>query len=159
MRKTDRPLSVPERSTIATALLQAMAWTGVGRVPPTPAQLHALIKQAVDSFRQQSEPDRQRLIEGVAQGLGALWGQVLCDQFGWTWVMIQVDQHDEGFGVVTSIRSHVIYPIRYLSRLLSSPANDQTIEKVFNAIQTNKLPKSLPRGYMVVSGGKSTLLF
>ena len=72
--------------------------------------------------------------------------------------MMQIDKEDEAFGVVTSTRSHVIYPMRYLSTLLSSP-QEQSIDKIFKAIQANKLPKSLPRGYMIVSGGKSTLLF
>lgn len=159
MAKSDRPLSVEERANVADALQTALQWTGVKRTPPTPAQIHDLIVQSVDGFRKQTDEERAAALEDAAFGLGALWGQVLCDQFAWVWVMMQVDKVDESLAVVTSTRSHLIYPLRFFHKILGSPAQENSVDKIFKAIQTNKLPKSIPRGYMVISGGKGTALF
>ncbi len=158
-RKSDRPLSVEERAAIVQALQTAMQWCGVGRTPATPAQLHELVNQAVEGYRNQSEAERTSRLENTSRGLGAMWGQILCDQFGWNWVMVQVDNRDECFAVVNAGRSHVIYPFKTLTGVLANKVREQPIPKIFDALTTNKLPKSLPRGYMVVSGGGSTLLF
>jgi hypothetical protein len=150
MQRTDRPLTSEERNGISSFIHVALKWIGADETPETPDQLQELISQAIFLFREQPQQKRETALLDVSMGLGSLWGQILCDQFGWTWAYVTMDAENSYFGIVTPARSHVIFPLHYIKDILSDIKTEQTSLMLYNMLKARILPEAKEREYLVV---------
>lgn len=144
---TDRPVNTHERAKLSGFIQSAMKHIGAERASsPHPDKLVELISQAIDLYRNLDAPRRQE----ASVSLGTLWGQILCDQLGWTWVSLKLDSKTEVFGIVSPNRSHVIYPMHHVNALLFDPSMEQNSLSLYNDLKARKLPPSNDHGYTVI---------
>lgn len=74
----------------------------------------------------------------VAQGLGKVWGDALCNQFGWEWTAVR---NDDVFlhGVASPDRAWVVYAHGFIGACLLHPQLDCTAMLAFNMIAAGNL--------------------
>lgn len=151
MPKTDRPLTTDERASITGFMHKALKKIGADRASaPDPDKLQQLISQALDMYRKLDDEQRESAIIDVSVALGSLWGQVICDQMGWTWVLVKMEDENEYYGVVTPNRSHLIFPLNFISDLIDDPKREQCSLTLYAAIRNGELPESSERKYVVL---------
>lgn len=144
---TDRPVNTHERSKLSGFIQTAMKHIGADRAgSPHPDKLQELISQAIDLYRHLDAAQRQE----ASVSLGTLWGQIVCDQLGWTWVALKPDSKNEVFGVVSPNRSHVIYPLHYVNSLLFDTTLEQNSLALYNNLKKGILPPSQDHGYALI---------
>lgn len=124
---------------------------GADRVSsPHPDKLQALVSQAIDLYRKQEEPDRQAGLFDATVTLGTLWGQIICDQLGWTWASIMTEGVSDVFGVVTPNRSHLLFPLHHINGLLLDTSREQNSLSLYNQLKAGTIPPSPERAYTVI---------
>ena len=151
MPKTDRSLTSEERTNLTRLIQKGLKRIGADRAAaPDPDKLQKLISQAVDMYRQLDPQRREALISEASVSLGSLWGQVVCDQMGWTWVLFKEDNHEEQYAVVPPDRAHLIFPMLFISDLLDDPAIEQNSLLLYEAIKSGTLPLADSRDYFTL---------
>ena len=89
--------------------------------------------------------------ENVAVALGALWGNSLCDTYGWEWI-VPIHGDWRGLGVADRERKYLAPPFDLFSRIIDEK-DDQTPGPYvrWKAIGANHLPKSSPGMYTIIT--------
>ncbi|HLX60628.1 MAG TPA: hypothetical protein VKX17_05040 [Planctomycetota bacterium] len=150
---TDRPLNTHERNQLSTFIKTAMKHIGADRAAsPHPDKLVELISEAIDLYRNLEADRRQE----ASVSLGTLWGQIICDQLGWTWVSLKLDTKTEVFGVVSPNRSHVIYPLHHVNALLFDTSTDQNSLTLYNSLKKGILPPGSDHSYVVIGSAANS---
>jgi hypothetical protein len=148
---TDRPLNSEERMKLTNFIQLAMKRLGADRVTsPHPDKLLTLVSQAIDLHRRQDEADRHAGLFDATVSLGTLWGQIICDQVGWTWASIKTEGVSDVFGVVSPNRSHLIFPLHHINVLLLDPSREQNSLTLYNDLKARVLPPSKEHAYTVI---------
>src|SRR5207248_1280244 len=117
---------------------------------PHPDKLIDLNNQSIELYRKQDEPARQAGLFDATVSLGTLWGQLICDQLGWTWASIKVDGIGDVFGVVSPNRSHLIFPMHHMNVLLYDTALEQDSLKLYNELKAGKFPAAKEGAYTIL---------
>ena len=151
MPMSDRPLTSDERVSITSFIQKALKRIGADRASsPDPDKLQELINIAVDQYRMQDETRRNASLLDASVSLGSLWGQVVCDQMGWTWVSVRADALTENYGIVSPNRSHLIFPLHCVKDLLIDPAREQNSLTLYKQVRFKTLPPAAEREYMLL---------
>lgn len=151
MAITDRSLDSEERAEITRFMKMALKQIGADRAAaPDPDKLQTLISRAIDQYRKQDEFRRKASLLDASVSLGSLWGQLICDQIGWTWAFVKMGDGKEYYGVVSPNRSHLIFPIHHIQELLIDPAREQNSLALYHSIKSGALPPSKEREYLVL---------
>ncbi len=150
MACTDRPLTSEERAEITRQLGIGLKKIGADRaVAPPQDKLQELIGQSIESYRKLGRTLSDSTLQNMSKCLGCLWGQVICDEFGWTWALIKSDA-DEQCGVVTPNRSHVVFPLQFVHDLLNGTSPETGSVPLYHRILTGQIPVSKERGYLAL---------
>ncbi len=156
MPTSDRPVTSHERASITSYIQKALKRIGADRASaPDPDRLQSLISQAVDLYRKQDDALRTASLMDASVSLGSLWGQVICDQMGWTWVAIVTDPLNLNYAVVSSNRSHIIYPLHFIKDLLADPAREQNSLALYMQVRTGALPPANDHEYSLLGSNVS----
>jgi len=151
MPKTDRSLTSDERTNLTRLIQKGLKRIGAERAAaPEPDKLQQLISQALDMYRKLDTSRREALINDASISLGSLWGQVICDQMGWTWVLYREDSQPEQYAVVPPDRAHLIFPMLFISDLLDDPSIEQNSLLLYESVKSGTLPLTDSRDYFVL---------
>lgn len=75
-------------------------------------------------------------------GLGALYGQLICQQYGWRWKAVGNDKEEYFISIVSPKETHCFFPLLYMQQLFKAKENeekcDNTIILLFNMIKDLK---------------------
>ena len=154
MAITDRSLDSEERADITRFMKLGLKRIGADRAAaPDPDKLQELVSQAIDQYRKQDEKRRQASLLDASVSLGSLWGQLFCDQIGWTWVFMKMDDGKEYYGVVSPNRSHLIFPLQHTQNLMRDPTREQDSLALYQSVKSGTLPASKEREYRVLGSG------
>ncbi|MBZ0186639.1 MAG: hypothetical protein K8F91_10355 [Candidatus Obscuribacterales bacterium] len=82
----------------------------------------------------------------LAFGLGAVWGNQLVKEFGWSWVCLSADGL-ENLVVASAERSMFIAPAPAIKNCVDNPHLKSNILFVFELIESGKLDSLPPEGY------------
>jgi hypothetical protein len=63
---------------------------------------------------------------------------------------VSLEPGSEFFGVVSPSRSHVLFPLHYMQKLLSDPERDQSSLLLYNMLKAGSLPAAGPSEYRVL---------
>lgn len=63
---------------------------------------------------------------------------------------MSLEPGSEFYGVVSPLRSHVVFPLHYMRELLSNPERDHTSLLLYNMLKDGSLPPSAPGEYCVL---------
>jgi hypothetical protein len=88
----------------------------------------------------------RKMLSDMAFAVGASWGELLCREFGWEWVVIGAGG-DDSFAVSPADRSLVVYPIRYVRDCLNDASALCTIALAGNMLRGGRIP-AMPRGQL-----------
>src|SRR3989442_12510186 len=89
------------------------------------------------------EKDEESLID-LASQLGCLYGNILRDEVGWEWRIVNADG-DEFLGIGPADKSVMLAPIGYIHSQMTAPASgDNTSMLLFNMIKGGAMPKGEP---------------
>ena len=148
---TDRPLTSEERAEITRQMGIGLKKIGADRaVAPTQEKLQELIGQSIESYRKLGRQLSDSTLQNMSKCLGCLWGQVICDEFGWTWALIKNDEGAEQCGVVTPNRSHAVYPLQFVHDLLAGSSPETGSLPLYHRILTGQIPASKERAYLAL---------
>lgn len=140
-----RPLTGEE--SIEFADYAARAWKILGLIgsQTAPAEAVGAVNAWVDAYQAKSRgflarfrKDDPQLVD-YALGLGAVWGDQICREFGWKWVCVGAGNH-ERYGVASPAHSLVIYPTYFLKECLVDPRKDCTALLSFNMLAAQSVP-------------------
>src|SRR5262249_13576870 len=113
MARSDRPLTDEERGEVTACVAYARELLALG--PDAGAEeAQAKIGEAVARFRSAPADFPGLSDQDLALCLGSYWGQTVCDDCGWSWSLVTLDDGDEVYGVVPADRAHVIFPLAYV---------------------------------------------
>jgi len=152
---SERSLSDKEREEIEEAIEFAVKDLNVDiGQPPSVLQrkIHDYLVE-YDETREVQDPD---LVSHTALGLGALWGEQICREFGWEWIVAKRGSW-EGIGITDERRRFLALPLQYFDSLvLLSPdkANLPSL-RLYNAIKAGNMPAANPNQYVLVAHGGS----
>jgi hypothetical protein len=149
MAKDDRPLTDEEREEVTGCVAYARDLLGCGESAGA-EELQATIHDAITRFR--SAPDA---FPGLAQQdlavcLGCLWGQAVCDECGWSWALVTLDDGDEVYGILPADKAQVVFPMAYVHDLLDEPDSHETNLVLYDTIKKGPLPEATPGEYLVL---------
>lgn len=83
---------------------------------------------------------------GVGTVLGSVWGELVCREFGWQWMMV------DGVVAVTSpTRSHVVFVHAWVQELIRSGGQGPKCLQLFQMIKAGSLPQSDPGTCLVLA--------
>lgn len=151
MQMVDRPLTSEERVSITSFIQKALKRIGADRASaPDPDKLQQLVSQAIDMYRNQDDAHRDASLLDATVSLGSLWGQVICDQMGWTWVSVRTDTLTENYGIVSPNRSHLIFPLHCVKDLLIDSTREQNSLALYNQVRFGILPPANEREYRLL---------
>jgi hypothetical protein len=151
MALTDRPLTSEERAEITRQMGIGLKKIGADRaVAPSQDKLQELIGQSVESYRKLDRKLSDGTVQTMSKSLGCLWGQVLCDELGWTWTLIKDEKGLANFGVVTPNRSHVVYPLQFIHDLLCGKSAETGSTPLYRRIRAGQIPDSQARAYLAL---------
>lgn len=116
--------------------------------------------QAVNAFidRWQSERrdkavnDDPQYIVSTALGLGIVWGNAVCEEFGWQWACVE-HKGNTWYIVAPPDRSYACYPTYDIRSLLKNPEGDNCAELLFNMMKAGQHPPSQPKRYFALGFG------
>lgn len=100
-----------------------------------------LLKIVDDILETGEFPEEYEDIMDVAVALGVLFGQALCNGYGWTWKVFGVSEDDSMFGVVSPEENFCNAPLLYLNKILSGQnigmdgENDNTVLLLYNMLK------------------------
>ena len=115
-----------------------------------PAEVQAKIQQYVDDVLSGSADNP--LGEDVAFALGALWGNSICQAYGWEWI-VPIHGDWRGLGVADRERKFLALPFNFFHQLLFEEPNEELPgpRVRFNAIAADHLPESAPGEYTIIT--------
>jgi hypothetical protein len=149
MARSDRPLNDEERDEVTCCAGYARRLLGATD-GARGEELQAAIHDAITRFRVSPDAFPGVSHEDLALCLGCLWGQVVCDECGWSWALVTLDDGDEVYGVVPPDRAQVVFPMAYVHDLLDEPAGHETNLVLYQTIQGRSLPEARPGEYLVL---------
>lgn len=103
-------------------------------------RLAAQINDAVDAILSQNvDPDMPGL-SGASVGLGCLYGEAICEGYGWSWKKFGPDAENTYIGVVSPEQNYCVIPMPYIWKILKGEniglggENDNTVLLLFNML-------------------------
>ena len=103
-------------------------------------RLAAQINDAVDAILSQNvDPDAPGL-SGASVGLGCLYGEAICEGYGWSWKKFGPDAENTYIGVVSPEQNYCVIPMSYIWKILKGEniglggENDNTVLLLFNML-------------------------
>ena len=149
----DTLLSKEEREEVEHAVEDGLRLLGMA-AEATPDTLQQAICDRVSALRA-----RIPLLSGDelidhALTLGCLWGHAVCEQLGWEWTFIAMEEDkpvDGLYAVVPPDRRYAIYPMQSMQKLLSDPTRDQNSLLLYNMLMADDLPASEPNSYRTLN--------
>ena len=140
-----RPLTGEE--SIEFADYAARAWKILKLIgsQTEPVEAVGAVNEWVDAYQAKQRgflarfrKDDPQLVD-YALGLGAVWGDQICREFGWNWVCVGAGVK-ERYGVASPARSLAIYPTYFLKECLLDPRKDCTALLAFNMLAAQTVP-------------------
>jgi len=130
----------------ADAAAQMLGLTGA----ETPEGVVQKIQQFLEDFA--AGATENPLGDNAAVALGALWGNAICDAYGWQWI---VPKHGRwrSLGVADPERSYLALPFDFFHKLMNDDPEGETPGPLvrFHAIGASHLPVSDPKTYTVIT--------
>jgi len=86
-------------------------------------------------------PDKYDDITEVSIGLGVLFGQFICDSYGWKWRIVGMDKNNNSFSVVSPNEEFCLFPLGYMKKTIESSLDksneyyDNTILLLYNMLE------------------------
>jgi hypothetical protein len=143
-----RPMSKSARRDIVDKLVRdAKQVLGINLATDPAAEVLERIRQEGVSARE-AGCGFQDLV-GLGMVLGSLWGELVCRDFGWHWAMVKRER-GEAVGIVSSSCSHVAFPHRWFSSLLTNSGDGPSSVELYDMIKTGSLPPAEPQAMLVV---------
>src|SRR6267142_1099535 len=152
---SERPLSDKEREEIAVAFEFAVRDLNVD-VNEAPSVLQQKIDDYLVEYDETREVQDPNLVSHTAIALGAFWGNQICREFGWEWIVAKHGSW-EGIGITDQARRFLALPLQYFeSLILVAPekANLPSLQ-LYNAIKGGNMPAATPNQYVLVAHGES----
>jgi hypothetical protein len=149
MAKTDRPLTDEELEEVTGCVQYARQLLGVAETAGG-EDLQTGIHDAITSFRGSPDAFPGVSHQDLALSLGCLFGQAICDECGWTWALVTLDDGDEVYGVVPPDRAQVVFPMAYVHDLLDEPSGHETNLVLYHTIKARSLPDAQAGEYLVL---------
>jgi len=89
--------------------------------------------------------------ENLAVALGALWGDSLCEAYGWEWI-VPIHGEWRSLGVADRERRYLALPFNLFSRIIDEKDRETPGSFVrYKAIGANHLPESEPGRYTIIT--------
>ena len=89
--------------------------------------------------------------ENIAVALGALWGNSLCESYGWKWI-VAIHGDWRGLGVADRERKYLALPFNLFSRIIDEKDDETPGPYVrWKAVGANHLPDSSPGMYTIIT--------
>jgi hypothetical protein len=144
----ERLLNDDERDEMEALIIEGLEQLRIDR-QATPESIVSAIRTLIDDQREQVFGDEER--EGLSYTMGSLWGEQICRELGWEWVVLTyADTGDEGTAIVSSDRAFVYFPMHWIYELLTNPERENTLGLVFNMLRLKRdLPTSKAGEYRV----------
>jgi hypothetical protein len=157
--QTIRPPTAEE-----TAEIKAKRTLGLNRLGVEKKAGPAEIAEAADAFVDSEQIERSKYFKGfyllvfkparkIIEEVGVAWGEQLVRAFGWQWQCVVREEEFEP-AVTSPDQAFVVFPHRYLGRMLEPPYDDVTLMLMFNMIQGKKLPEVAAGALEDISDGR-----
>lgn len=110
-------------------------------IPKAVRKVHDIVEESIYMSMIPKDYDD---ITDVAVGLGVLFGQFICDSYGWKWRAVGKNKENFIISVVSPDDCFCIFPLNYMNRILSARSSqsdekeDNTILLLYNMLETIK---------------------
>lgn len=141
--KTCKPMSKAARRDLDKVLVMAKKDLGVDVAADGAGKV--LERIGLEAQSAQGRAHRIDEILGVAMLLGGLWGELVCRDFGWQWMMV-----DGTVAVVSPSRSHVAFVQSWIYDLIAAPGRAPKILELYGMIKSGELPPAEAASHLVV---------
>ena len=130
---------------------------GVGRMAKPADAAKAIeerVRSLIDSTEDAPQVERNELDESIE--LGALFGDILCGQYGWKWKKVGYDQEDSAHAVCSPRDCYCVLPFQFIQKILSGEnigpggTNDNTVMLLFNMLAS--IEESVPEKLLTPLG-------
>lgn len=130
---------------------------GVGRMAkPADASkaIEERVRSLIDSTEDAPQVERNELDESIE--LGALFGDILCGQYGWKWKKVGYGQEDSAYAVCSPRDYYCVLPFQFIQKILSGEnigpdgTNDNTVMLLFNMLAS--IEESVPEKLLTPLG-------
>ena len=94
----------------------------------------------VDAVLSPCDENDESWIPNAAMGLGCLYGDVICREYGWKWMAFGPDEQSAAFGVVSPEGNYCLAPMSFILKIMNGEnigpdgQNDNTALLLFNMI-------------------------
>ncbi len=146
--KTDSPLPAEMQAELKDAI--ASAYKYLKLKPGCPAKkVQQALFDTIYAFYKGKKKLGKRALEDLGTNLGCLWGQTVCDSFGWEWCMADL-KGDVFVAVVSPNRAYATQPLGFITEELKKryPEDIDSL-MAFNMIAGGKYSKGKAKDYHV----------
>ncbi|HEY2837560.1 MAG TPA: hypothetical protein VGJ26_00310 [Pirellulales bacterium] len=146
-KTTDAPLSEDERQAIRNLSEAAAAALGIAN--DTPDAIQGKIQDMADGIAMGTIENP--LGDDAHIALGALWGNTLCETYGWEWI-VPIHGDWRGLGVADRERTYLALPLDLFRRIINEKDDETPGPYVrWKAIGISNLPASSPGMYTIIT--------
>lgn len=86
--------------------------------------------------------------DDAPMAFGALLGSIICEAFGWRWI-VATHSDSMGLGIVDKEQKYLFFPLSYMDDLFDNNGDTELSPKlIFNCIDGDKLPRSSPNQFL-----------
>jgi hypothetical protein len=108
------------------------------------------LTKLIDEHLHKKTKKNAKALENLASQLGCLYGNILRDEMGWEWCVVN-DDGDEFLAVGPADKSVLLAPIGYLHSQMTAPVSgDNTSMLLFNMIKAGTIYKGKPGEYAAI---------
>ena len=148
-KKSDRKLTAEEQAEVRDLITAAYRFLKLRPRAPAKKVQESIFAAIVAVYRGKTKLPKAT-VEDLGIKLGCLWGQTVCDSFGWEWCIVHPDKKDAWIAVVSPDRSYAVSGMFITQDLRKRYPQDIDSLMLFNLIEGGKFRKGKPRSYLVI---------
>lgn len=147
---SDRPLNDKEQRNISLSIKRGYKYLKLDSQSSPQATQEAMFK-AFDAIALGKKKLSNNAVMDLAVNLGCLWGQTVCDELGWQWCCLILEDRRETYVIVTPNRSHMVSPMDFVLRQLDKRLPEEnTSLLLFNMLKGKSFGAAKAGSYMHV---------
>jgi hypothetical protein len=147
---SDRPLNDTEQRDISLSIKRGYKYLKLEPKSSPTATQKAMLK-AIDAIALGKKKVSKNVEMDLAVNLGCLWGQTVCDDIGWEWCCLMLEDRRETYVIVTPNRSHMVSPMDFVLRQLDKRLPEENTNLLlFNMLKGKSFGAAKAGSYMHV---------
>lgn len=149
MQTIERSLSDTDREIILHAKIAAQQMLRISE-DASPKKVQERINEFLVGLAEETEINT--LGEDCSIALGALWGDAICSEFGWEWIIAEYGNW-LGIGISDPDRLYLALALNYFDTLIQVHPVEANLPslQLYNCIKAGNLPDSKKRSYVLIA--------